>query len=62
MAADENSNGAADPRHLWDEARRAVAGDVPQRGAAATSPVARYLDASRHGRELAALRRLPHAI
>ncbi|MEO8835972.1 MAG: Rieske 2Fe-2S domain-containing protein, partial [Caldimonas sp.] len=51
-----------DPQHLWREAERAVAGISPQRGAASTSPVGRYLEAARHVREVAALRRLPHAI
>lgn len=63
MAADdEKERGGTDPRRLWEEARRAIAGASPQRGAAARSPVARYLDPSRHAREVAALRRLPHAI
>jgi choline monooxygenase len=63
MATDEHHNsGVADPRRLWDQARRAIAGDEPQRGRAAKSPVGRYLDAARHAREVAALRRLPHAI
>jgi choline monooxygenase len=59
--ADDDSNGSV-PDALWRQALRAVAGEDPQRGAAALSPVARYLDVDRHGREVAALRRLPHAI
>jgi phenylpropionate dioxygenase-like ring-hydroxylating dioxygenase large terminal subunit len=50
------------PDVLWQQALRAIAGEAPQRGAPSTSPVARYRDAARHAREVAALRRLPHAI
>jgi phenylpropionate dioxygenase-like ring-hydroxylating dioxygenase large terminal subunit len=48
-------------RTLFDASRDAVEGRAKQRGEAAFSPVARYLDPQRHERELAALRRLPIA-
>ena len=51
-----------DAGELWKAARAAVAGEAPQRGDPATSPVARYLDPSRHEQETRALRRLPHAV
>lgn len=48
---------------LWQLARLAIKGTAtPQRGAGASSPVARYLDAARHQAEVAALRRLPLAL
>ena len=59
--ADPDASGSV-PDALWRGALRAVAGDEVQRGAPSTSPVARYRDPGRHAREVAALRRLPHAI
>ena len=47
---------------LWQRAQRTIAKAELQRGAPSTSPVARYLDPQRHVREVAALRRLPHAV
>jgi choline monooxygenase len=47
---------------LWRDALTAIAGTEPQRGGPSKSPVSRYLDPSRHERETAALRRLPHAV
>ena len=47
---------------LWQGALDAIAGEAPQRGEPAESPVARYLDPLRLEREQRALRRLPHAI
>ena len=52
----------SEPRRLWHGALRAVEGSAPQRGEPSTSPVARYLEPSRHAAESRALRRLPHAI
>jgi choline monooxygenase len=49
-------------RALWQRAERTVAGDELQRGPPSTSAVARYVDPQRHRREIAALRRLPHAV
>jgi phenylpropionate dioxygenase-like ring-hydroxylating dioxygenase large terminal subunit len=51
-----------DAARLWQDALRAVAGDAPQRGDPAESPVARYLDPARQALEQRLLRRLPHAI
>jgi phenylpropionate dioxygenase-like ring-hydroxylating dioxygenase large terminal subunit len=48
-------------RTLFDASRAAIEGGAKQRGEPASSPVARYLDPSRHVREQAALRRLPLA-
>lgn len=48
-------------RGLFERSRAAIAGRDRQRGEASLSPVARYLDAQRHQRELVALRRLPIA-
>ncbi len=56
------SESASDAKALWAGASRAIANVEPQRGAPATSPVSRYLDPARHGREVEALRRLPHAV
>ena len=58
----DDASSACDPRRLWSDARRAVNRVEPQRGAASTSPVGRYLEPERHALEVAALRRLPHAI
>jgi len=51
-----------DVHPLWHGALQAIAGHEPQRGDAASSPVARYLDAQRHLDEVALLRSLPHAV
>jgi choline monooxygenase len=53
---------ASDAQDLWHRALQAVSGATRQRGEPAKSPVARYLDPGRHGREIAALRALPQAI
>ena len=47
---------------LWQRAQATIAQTELQRGSPSTSPVARYLDPERHVREVAALRRLPHAV
>ncbi len=52
----------AEARALWRRAERTIAQAELQRGAASTSPVRRYLDPERHRLEVAALRRLPHAV
>jgi len=46
-------------RTLWLQSTESIAGQTVQRGAPATQPVARYLDAPRLAAEQALLRRLP---
>lgn len=52
----------AEAQRLWRGALDAIEGRAPQRGDAAASPVARYLDPARQERERQALRRQPHAV
>ncbi|HEX2540003.1 MAG TPA: aromatic ring-hydroxylating dioxygenase subunit alpha [Caldimonas sp.] len=54
--------GPDEARILWARSERTVAHTELQRGAPSISPVGRYLDPDRHRREVAALRRLPHAV
>lgn len=49
-------------RTLWLQSTESIAGQTVQRGAPATQPVARYLDAPRLAAEQALLRRLPVAV
>ena len=52
----------AEAQVLWRRAELTIAQAERQRGEPSSSPVERYLDPERHRREVAALRRLPHAV